>query len=179
MLEKYRDTAADLGLDESRMLPVQGDLLAPTVKQTRPPLSDEELRGFDLVAICMALHHVEDIHLATKRLAERLRPGGVLLIIDWATLDSSKDGGATDTPNSASHHHHHDQSHGHGLGAIHSDHPSMHTISHASFSQAQIFSLFELAGCGESQFVLADRLSPVPGARSGQMQLFWARAIKL
>lgn len=77
MLDKYRATAAELGLDESRMLAVQGDLLAPAINPTRPPLSDEELNGFDLVAICMALHH-DDIALATKRLAERLRPGAVL-----------------------------------------------------------------------------------------------------
>ncbi|KAJ5107498.1 hypothetical protein N7456_004173 [Penicillium angulare] len=197
MLDKYRGTATELGLDESRMLAVQGDLLAPTVQPTRPPLSEDELSNFDLVAICMALHHVEDIHLATRRLAERLRPGGVLLIIDWATRDSLK---GSEQPNNSetetasqsatgSHqhhqHHHHGHSHIHnhnhtdGPDVINPKHPAAHTISHDSFSQSQIFSLFEQAGCGDSKFVLADRLSPVPGARSGQMQLFWARATKL
>ncbi|KAJ6023651.1 hypothetical protein N7540_004448 [Penicillium herquei] len=195
MLDKYRGTAAELGLDESRMLAVQGDLLAPTVQPTRPPLSEDELSNFDLVALCMALHHVEDIHLATRRLAERLRPGGVLLIIDWATRDSLK-GSEQPTNNetetasqsaTGSHqhhqHHHHGHSHSHnhtdGPDTINPKHPAAHTISHDSFSQSQIFSLFEQAGCGDSKFVLADRLSPVPGARSGQMQLFWARATKL
>jgi 2-polyprenyl-3-methyl-5-hydroxy-6-metoxy-1,4-benzoquinol methylase len=51
------------------MLAVQSDLLTPTVAPTEPLLS-EELTGFDLVAICMALHHVEDISLVTKQLAE-------------------------------------------------------------------------------------------------------------
>ncbi|KAB8217810.1 hypothetical protein BDV33DRAFT_232552 [Aspergillus novoparasiticus] len=76
MLDKYRATAATLGLPKSRMMAVQGNLLAPMVQPTNPPLDDEELDGFDLVAICMALHHVEDIQLATQRLASRLRPGG-------------------------------------------------------------------------------------------------------
>ncbi|KAI3286973.1 hypothetical protein DTO002I6_7952 [Penicillium roqueforti] len=178
MLENYRATATELGLDESRMFAVQGNLLAPTITPTRPPLSEEELNGFDLVAICLALHHVEDIALATKRLAERLRPGGVLLIIDWATRDVSNEteeqAGVQTTPSSSENHHHH---HMHEL--VDPKNPAAHTISHDGFSQRQIFSLFEQAGCGELQFVLADRLSPVPGSHSGQMQLFWARATKL
>lgn len=186
MLDKYRATAADLGLDESRMIAIQGDLLAPTVKPTTPPLSEDELNGFDLVAICMALHHVEDIDLATKRLAERLRPGGVLLIIDWATRDSLNGTvkqpvmatGQTSSENNHHHHHHHHHQH-HVDETINPKHPAAHTISHDSFSKDQIFSLFKQAGCGESKFVLANRLSPVPGARSGEMQLFWARATKL
>ncbi|KAJ5187893.1 hypothetical protein N7449_010887 [Penicillium cf. viridicatum] len=185
MLEEYRATAAELGLDNSRMSAVQGNLLAPIVTPTTPPLSKEELDGFDLVAICMALHHVEDIALATKRLAERLRPGGVLLIVDWATRDLSNEtkqqASVQTTPSSSEDHHNHDHNHHHNhvLEGIEPKHPAAHTISHDNFSQDQIFSLFEQAGCGESQFMLADRLSPVPGARSGQMQLFWARATKL
>lgn len=181
MLDTYRTTAAELGLDNSQMLAVQGNLLAPMVTPTRPPLSEDELNDFDLVAICMALHHVEDIALATKRLAERLRPGGVLLIIDWATRNLSDEteqqAGVQTTPSLAENQHHSHHHHRHEI--MDSKHPAAHTISHDSFSQSQIFSLFEQAGCGESQFVMADRLSPVPGARSGQMQLFWARATKL
>lgn len=176
MLDKYRATAAELGLDESRMLAVKGDLLAPTINPTRPPLSDEELNGFDLVAICMALHHVEDIALATKRLAERLRPGAVLLIIDWATRDAPNNETKQQTRAQMENHHHH---HHHMHETIDPKHPAAHTVSHDSFSRDQVFSIFEQAGCGKSQFVLADKLSPVPGARSGQMQLFWARATKL
>ncbi|KAJ5710644.1 hypothetical protein N7488_004800 [Penicillium malachiteum] len=187
MLDKYRATAADLGLDESRMIAIQGDLLAPTVKPTTPPLSEDELNGFDLVAICMALHHVEDINLATKRLAERLRPGGVLLIIDWATRDSLNGTvkqpvmatGQTSSANNHHHHHYHNHHQHHVDEIINPKHPAAHTISHDSFSKEQIFSLFKQAGCGESKFVLANRLSPVPGARSGEMQLFWTRATKL
>lgn len=87
MLAKYRVTAADLGLDQSRMMAVQGNLLLDPPTPTNPPIPDSQLRDFDLVAICMALHHVDDIHLAIKRLAKRLRPRGVLLVIDWTKLN--------------------------------------------------------------------------------------------
>ncbi|KAJ5206572.1 hypothetical protein N7491_002813 [Penicillium cf. griseofulvum] len=182
MLDEYRGTATELGLDKSRMLAVQGDLLAPTVAPTEPPLSEEELNGFDLVAICMALHHVEDISLATKRLAERLRPGGVILIIDWAKCDPSNETGqqvgVQTTPSDSENHHHQHQHHHHRHEISDSNHPAAHTISHDSFSKSQILSLFEQAGCGESQFMLANRPSPCPGVRS-ERQLFWARATKL
>lgn len=169
MLDKYRAAAANLGLDESCMMAVQGDLLAPVVQPTNPEMSEEELNGFDMVAICMALHHVDDIELATRRLAERLRPGGVLLIIDWATRNSSE-GGIESSPSTS----------GHDADmSIKPNHPAAHTISHDSFTQAQIKHLFQQAGCGESRFTLADRLSDVPGAKSGKMQLLWARATKL
>lgn len=168
MLAKYRATAEDLGLPESRMMAVQGNLLAHTVEATNPPLSQEQLGSFDLVAICMALHHVDDIELAIKRLAERLRPGGVLLVIDWATRDSSAQGGGSASPPSESGKHHE-----------HKPHPASHTITHDSFTREQIVELFEESGCGDSSFVLADRLSEVPGARTGKMQLFFARASKL
>ncbi|KAE8346846.1 hypothetical protein BDV24DRAFT_122313 [Aspergillus arachidicola] len=131
------------------------------VQPTNPPLDDEELDSFDLVAICMALHHVEDIQIATQHLASRLRPGGVFSIIDWATRDSL-----------AMHEHA-------SPDAVHPEHPAAHTISHDSFTQEQIVSLYEQAGCGDARFVLADRLLDVPGARTGTMQLFWARATKL
>lgn len=172
MLDKYRATAVDLSLDESRMSAVRGDLLSSTVEPTKPVLSDEELSGFDLVAICMALHHVDDIELATKRLAERLRPGGVLLIIDWATLNSS-----TEATGQQRHTHHHGHNTAHG--EVNPAHPAAHTISHDSFTYEQIVGIFNEAGCGEPRFQLANRLSDVPGARTGKMQLFWARATKL
>ncbi|KAK6814120.1 hypothetical protein RU639_009924 [Aspergillus parasiticus] len=99
-----------------------GNLLAPIVQPTNPPLDDEELDSFDLVAICMALHHVEDIQIATQHLASRLRPGGVFSIIDWATRDSL-----------AMHEHA-------SPDAVHPEHPAAHTISHDSFTQEQIMS---------------------------------------
>lgn len=171
MLTEYRATATELGLTESQMLAVRGNLLAPTVEPTNPPLSEDELNNFDLVVISMALHHVDDVELAVKRLAERLRPGGVLLIIDGAQRSSSGEPHGT----ASSDNHHDDQS----PCGVKPDHSAAHTISHDFFTKEQIFDLFQKAGCGDSSFVLSDRLSDVPGSRTGKMQMFFARATKL
>ena len=202
MLTKYRATASELGLSEQRMMAVRGDVMAespessnstcsrdnstsstasttskPTatskpLTETEParPSDEEHLTGFDLVAICMALHHIEDVELATRRLAERLRPGGVLLVVDWA--DMSGGGSVAVHDGAVEHRHRHD-------GApLHAHAAAAHTVAHASFSEARMAGLFEQAGCDRVSFVLADELSDVPAAaaRSGKMQLFFARA---
>lgn len=179
MVAQYRKTAEELGLPESKMMGVRGNLVARDVKPTVPPLSDDELSGFDLVGTCMALHHFEDVQWAVKRLADRLRPGGSILIIDWATIPGETVG---ETPGGHHHHHqHHDNPSEQRSGVdavIPSSHPAAHTISHGSFTEEHIHSLFKDAGCIDSKFVQADRLSTVPSARTGKMQLFWARATK-
>ena len=198
MLAKYNETAARLGLGPEEMIAVRGDLFADPVEPTDPPLPEERLRDFDLVAICMALHHMEDIQLAISKLVQRLRPGGTLLVIDWARIDGAtpaqkefmedvKTGkiptkGIQENGHGHGHHHNHnDQTKQHQ----HVDpkepwkpHPASHTITHDSFTQDTIFELFSNAGCTEARWKLADKLSDVPGARTGKMQLFWARATK-
>jgi len=44
-----------------------------------------EWQGFDMVCIGLGFHHFEDLPLATKTLVERLRPGGVFMIVDLVT----------------------------------------------------------------------------------------------
>jgi SAM-dependent methyltransferase len=170
MLVKYRETAAELGLSD-KMTAVQGNLLASTVQATKPALTDEELSGFDLAAICLALHHVDDVELAVGRLADRLRPGGVLLIIDWMRTDTA--------PANTCAHSHDSQGCAKGQHSAPQDlasHPAAHTISHDWFTRDEILGLFSHAGCQQSSFVLADRLSDVP--RFGKLPLFFARATK-
>lgn len=196
MLARYRATADQLGLSESQMMTIQGNLLTHTVdfQSLNPSMTQEQLSNFDLVAICMALHHVDDLELAVQRLADRLRPGGVLFIIDWAqkgahtvlTDNNRQNDGTIDSIPTNNPHHQSGTAHpasGHTRGAATHQHwkphPASVTVSHDSFTKDQIFGLFDKAGCGEASFVLADRLSDVPGARSGKMQLFWARATKL
>ncbi|GJD02119.1 Methyltransferase domain-containing protein [Colletotrichum higginsianum IMI 349063] len=175
MLDKYRATAIDIGLSESQIVAVQGNLLGPFVETTKPPLDREQLSNFDLVAICMALHHVDDIDMAIKRLSERLRPGGVLLVVDWAKRDTASNSAGMDSQNA----HHQHQHQYHHPQHQNQPHPASHTISHDSFTEEQMVGLFDGARCGHSSFVLAERLSDVPGARTGKMQLFFARATKL
>lgn len=194
MLAKYNATATRLGLGPDQMLGVRGDLFAEPLEPTDPPLPDERLRDFDLVAVCMALHHMQDIQLAISKLAERLRPGGTLLVIDWAQIDGAtavqrefmkdvKTGKIRTKQDGMGHGH---DGHGHQTQQHQfvdpeepsKPHPASHTITHDSFTEEQIAELFHNADCTEVRWKLADKLSDVPGARTGKMQLFWARATK-
>jgi SAM-dependent methyltransferase len=70
-----------------------GNLLSnEDVKSLEAP----ELFGFDVAAVGLGFHHFENVELATIKLMERLRPGGVLLIIDWLE-HGGLDGPATHT----------------------------------------------------------------------------------
>jgi ubiquinone/menaquinone biosynthesis C-methylase UbiE len=200
MLAKYNATATRLALGPEEMIAVRGDLFAEPVEPTDPPLPEELLQNFDLAAICMALHHMEDIQLAISKLAERLRPGGTLLVIDWAQITGSTAAqkqfmedvetgkiatkGLQQNVNAHGHHHHHHQNHQTEQHQyVHPEkpwkpHPASHTITHDSFTEDQMAELFRNSGCTEVRWKLADRLSDVPGARTGKMQLFWARATK-
>ena len=167
MVEKYNITAREQGISESKMHAVQGDLMAPEVD---PSLAGEDLFNFDLVVICMALHHLENPQEAVKRLVNRLKVGGVLVIIDWAT-GSEKYRRQQETKK------------GNNDGGAHHDHrsgryPAAHTVAHDSFAREQIEGALKDAGCSETDFVLASKPSVVPMATGGQMQLFFARGKK-
>jgi SAM-dependent methyltransferase len=198
MLAAYNDTAARLGLGPEEMLGVRGDLLSEPVEQTEPPLAEDRLWDFDLVAICMALHHMEDVQRAISKLTERLRPGGTLLVVDWAQIDGATAAQrvfmegvgsgriVTKGVQEGGHGHGHGHHQGHDADQHQyvdpeqpwKPHPASHTITHDSFTEDTISGLFHNAGCTEVRWKLADKLSDVPGARTGKMQLFWARATK-
>jgi SAM-dependent methyltransferase len=59
---------------------IVGNLLEETVPEH---LSDPRFFRFDLAVVGVGFHHFSDVQLATKRLAERLKPDGVLLIVDF------------------------------------------------------------------------------------------------
>lgn len=61
-----------------------GDLLTPS--PTTPPtpsLDRPELYNFDIAGVCAGFHHFHSPALAIERLAERVKPGGVVLIVDF------------------------------------------------------------------------------------------------
>lgn len=77
MVARYRDLAA------SSTVPSVSGATARIGNLLTDELTDENLHGFSIAAICAALHHVADPGLVIKRLAGRLREGGLLLVIDF------------------------------------------------------------------------------------------------
>lgn len=65
------------------MFAVQGDILNPTSDKM-----GTEWFNFDIAIISMALHHVVDPITLLKRLRERVRIGGVIVVVDWLVDDS-------------------------------------------------------------------------------------------
>lgn len=81
MLQQYQDLAATSPISSIRKAKAQvGNLM----EEPQPPasLNGPEYRDFSLIGVCAAFHHFEKLQLSIDRLAERLRPGGALLIID-------------------------------------------------------------------------------------------------
>lgn len=63
---------------QTRMLAIQGDLNDP-----QDALNQPEWYHFDAAIISMALHHVQGPALLLKRLGQRVKCGGSLIVIDW------------------------------------------------------------------------------------------------
>ncbi|KAG8671824.1 hypothetical protein FPOAC2_05185 [Fusarium poae] len=60
----------------------QGNLADPT-DISPEAFTDAKFFGFDVAGVGLGFHHFDKPDLASKRLAERLKPGGVLFIIDF------------------------------------------------------------------------------------------------
>lgn len=79
MVDEFNKDAQEAGLSD-RLVAYRGNLVAETVSAE---FSDPKFFDFDLVLIGSALHHLADPGLALKRLADRLKKGGVCLVIDF------------------------------------------------------------------------------------------------
>ena len=134
------------------MVAYQGDLCSP-IDGDPAAFSAAEFWNFDIAAVGLGFHHFDDPELAAKRLATRLRPGGVLMIIDF-TLH----------------------------GNHHTDHPAAATVVHHGFSKERIRAIFESAGVG-GDFSIADMgtitLPPGHGHGDDKKSVFLARGTKL
>ena len=163
MVDKFNAGAREAGLTEIQMHAVRGDLLAPA----QDWLESEDFFGFDLVIMSMALHHVDDPMAMVAKLAERLKPDGTVVIVDWIPSEtaSSQNNGIPG----------HEHSHGHGN---YHKHPASHTISFDGFTKEHMDGLFAKAKCSKTDFVLAASPSDVPSTPNGQRQLFFAKGTK-
>lgn len=151
MVKAYNTIVSNQGLSAEEMFAVAGNLLDP---KNPSPAEFKEAKwfDFDLVAVGLGFHHFEDPILAATRLAKRLKPEGVLLIIDFLPHEHPESF-ATDGRHS------HDHSHGHGHDHSHEHHGSekssqdinkvIATVAHFGFGEDQIKETFEKAGVGK------------------------------
>ncbi|KAL7935940.1 S-adenosyl-L-methionine-dependent methyltransferase [Trichoderma chlorosporum] len=138
----YNEMAQRSGIPPGQMYAVQGSI--PPLS-TNTLLASEEFFDFDLIAISMALHHMNDHATVLSGLYERLRSGGVLVIVELAPEAHS---------HGHSHHHPHTHtgcdagSHSHGQA-----HSSQHTISkHGGFEPEEMKVLLAKAGFSPESF---------------------------
>ncbi|KAK8102929.1 hypothetical protein PG984_016075 [Apiospora sp. TS-2023a] len=155
MVGVYNATAQNQGLSEEEMHAVVGDVTVPD-DPSPAALAGAHFFDFDLAALGLGFHHFADPPLAARRLVERLRPGGVLLILDFVTHEPivkkeprEEEGREENGGHEHGHGHGHGHSHGgHGHGDDKAFHNAAHTVTHHGFSESQMKGIFEAAGAG-------------------------------
>ncbi|KAG9247179.1 S-adenosyl-L-methionine-dependent methyltransferase [Calycina marina] len=145
MVNEYNAGATNQGIAEDEMHAVVGDLIAPTPSAT---LSGAKFEGFDIAAVGMGWHHFENPLLAAHRLADRLKVGGVLFIIDFLPFDDPKSAQAQAHSHGASHHHAHEEGKGKHSENEEISHQAVRFITHFGFSEDEMMKVFESAGVG-------------------------------
>ncbi|KAJ5606467.1 hypothetical protein N7510_009248 [Penicillium lagena] len=129
MIDEYNRNATAVGFS-NKVTGYKADLLGESVAAQ---FSGPEFIDFDVLTVSMALHHFEHPDQALKRLASRVKKGGVCLIIDFVPH----------TP----HAHGHGHGHGHGREGHDFGDASATVMTHG-FSREDMQKLFEGAGLG-------------------------------
>lgn len=154
------------GLSTDEMFAHQGNLCDPSDADPAA-FSGASFRDFDVAAVGLGFHHFDDPELAAKRLAARLRKGGVLFILDFL-VDGSDHG-----------HGDHDHNHDDDM----SSHPAAATVVSHGFTGEGIKGVFEGAGVG-GNFGLTEIGTISPGHKNSKgeavtKRVFLARGTKL
>ncbi|KAJ4298439.1 hypothetical protein N0V88_003469 [Collariella sp. IMI 366227] len=119
MVATYNARAENQGLAPSEMHAYQGNICV--AEDPNPTaFTASEFSNFDVAAVGLGFHHFDDPALAARRLAERLKTGGVLVILDFLPHDKPD-----------------------------ASHPATSTITHHGFSEEQIKKIYEDAGLGK------------------------------
>jgi SAM-dependent methyltransferase len=159
MVNEYNASVQNQGIPTSEMHAVLGNLL-DTSNPNPAALSGPEFHDFDIAVVGLGFHHFDDPALAAKRLAERLKKGGVFMIVDFMPHG---------------HLHGHD-GHGH-------DHPAKKTVMHMGFSEEEVKKVFEDAGVGGGfEFVVLGKGVVFEDSQKGtkmERSVFMARGSKL
>ncbi|GAB1312285.1 hypothetical protein MFIFM68171_02495 [Madurella fahalii] len=119
MVAAYNARAENQGISPAEMRAYQGNLCAASDPDP-PPFASAEFFDFDVAAVGLGFHHFDDPALAARRLAARLKTGGVLVILDFLPH-----------------------------GEIDPAHPASSTVTHHGFSVEQIKRIYEEAGVGK------------------------------
>ncbi|XXG98224.1 hypothetical protein Hte_004546 [Hypoxylon texense] len=128
MVDQYNDLARQSGTAPERMHAVRGNFLEPSDSDA---IAGPDFHEADAIIMSMALHHSGDPQAMVSKMVDRLRSGGVLVILDW--MDFTPEHGSESSH--AHDHRHQDRS------------DASHTISKASFSAGDMKQLFSDAGC--------------------------------
>lgn len=142
MVDLYNAEAQKAGLTPERMHAAEGDLVhgsSDAVFQDR----------YDLVVMSLALHHVDDPEDVISKLAACLRPGGVLVILDWVK-EAKFDGLAT----------------------------FKHITSTSGFEEEEVQEWYEAAGLEGYKWKLFGEESEMPAEMGGPRRGFLTRGQK-
>ncbi|KAK7743767.1 hypothetical protein SLS53_003786 [Cytospora paraplurivora] len=184
MVAAYNTRARNQGLAEDEMAAYHGNLCVPG-DEDPAVFRDPKFSDFDLAVVGLGFHHFDDPELAAERLVARLRPGGVLMIIDFLPHAgprgscSSEGHGHGDDHQHADHAHHHDE--GHLEDKLNDSDTAvdraMRTVTHHGFSEEHIKEIFVGAGAGKD-FAIDNMGQVVFGPRHGKRTLFMARGTR-
>ncbi|CZS84663.1 unnamed protein product [Fusarium graminearum] len=155
MAEQYNKMALKAGYTPAKMHALQGDIIEPELTPC-PELNTPAFFNFDLIVMCMALHHIEDPEDMILQLSKRLRPGGLLLIIDWVShLDSTTQEGENWKMDF-----------------------SKLSVNRMGFEEDEVKNAYDKAGLEDWSWKWTSTPSQVPREIGGKQQLFFARGRK-
>lgn len=98
MIERFNELAEESNIPSVHQArAVEGDLLADP-SPAADDLNGPDFHGFSIAAVGLGAHHFHDPSKAIGRLAQRLKPGGILMIVDfvedeqgdWVASDADK-----------------------------------------------------------------------------------------